>query len=163
MFFMLLVGDIDNNSALTWHKIDIRMRLRIGENARGFPRIFPDSCRIRISNFMSLYDPRALLINCQILSKLILFILILTVLVTIIEVPLKVKVKYRHWSSGPRPVILVRTNTFFSFYWELHLYIKIISRIWSEDWWSKYIQKYITILTMKWQLNILLNAWYNNL
>ena len=38
-------------------------------------------------------DPRALLINCQILSKLILFILILTVLVTIIEVPLKVKVK----------------------------------------------------------------------
>jgi hypothetical protein len=26
--------DIDNNSALTWHKIDIRMRLRIGENAR---------------------------------------------------------------------------------------------------------------------------------
>ena len=38
-------------------------------------------------------EPRALLINCQILSKLILFILILTVLVTIIEVPLKVKVK----------------------------------------------------------------------
>ena len=26
-------SDIDNNSALTWHKIDIRMRLRIGENA----------------------------------------------------------------------------------------------------------------------------------
>ena len=25
---------IDNNSALTWHKIDIRMRLKIGENAR---------------------------------------------------------------------------------------------------------------------------------
>ena len=30
---------IDNNSALTWHKIDIR--------------IFPDSCRLRISNLMS--------------------------------------------------------------------------------------------------------------
>jgi hypothetical protein len=44
---------IDNNSALTRHKIDIRIRLRIGENARVCPSIFSDSCRIRISNFMS--------------------------------------------------------------------------------------------------------------
>jgi hypothetical protein len=27
-------AELDNNSALTLHKIDIRMRLRIGENAR---------------------------------------------------------------------------------------------------------------------------------
>jgi hypothetical protein len=31
--------DIDNNSALTWYKIDIRMRLRIGGNA-GVSRAF---------------------------------------------------------------------------------------------------------------------------
>jgi hypothetical protein len=37
---------IDNNSALTWHKIDIRMRLRIGENARISRPFSPDSCRI---------------------------------------------------------------------------------------------------------------------
>ena len=34
------MGGIDNNSVLTWHKIDIRMRLRIGGKCEGFPRAF---------------------------------------------------------------------------------------------------------------------------